>query len=323
MILRGPDLKRRSILKRFLHRAEYGMLVLLSAVFRALPAGWVYAAGRFLGGVAYHAVRVRRNVVEENLRASLGAEKDERELVRIARESYANIALTFIEMLLFPDMADRVSYKHPDLCFYKSRGPLMVDMSEAHVIEDAYARGKGIVFVGCHFGSWEMSGACVGALGYPVTVVAKIQANPHVDAWVNRYRENLHMRIIRPGAPVKHIVRAIRNGEIVGLISDQDAGARGVFVDFFGRKASTPRGAAELAIRFHTPVLIGMTARTGNGRYRSMYREVEVRADDTVETLTRRYTGVIEGIIRQYPEQYFWMHRRWKSRPPGARMEDE
>jgi KDO2-lipid IV(A) lauroyltransferase len=285
------------------------MLVATSGVFRALPPGWVYAFARALGMFAYHVVRVRRGVVEENLLASLGAEKDERELARIARESYAHTAATFIEMFLFPDMAERVSD--------------MVDMSEGRVIEDAYARGRGIVFVGCHFGSWEMSGACVGALGYPLTVVAKTQSNPHADAWINRHRERLHMRVISLGAPVKHIVRALRNGEIVGLISDQDAGSRGVFVDFFGRKASTPRGAAELAMRFRSPLLIGMTARTGPGRYRSMYREVEVRADDTVEILTQRYTRVIEDIVRQYPDQYFWMHRRWKSRPPGPVVSGE
>ena len=284
-----------------LYRVEYGMLVACSRVFRSLPRGWVYKAARWFGLFAYHVVRARRSVVEENLRASFGAEKDERELARIARESYVNIAMTFIEMLLFQDLAGRLSD--------------ILDMSEAHILEAAYARGKGVVFVGCHFGSWELSGAFTGSLGHPLTAVAKTQANPYVDAWINRQRSRFHMRVISQGVTVRHIVRALRNGELVTLISDQDAGSRGVFVDFFGRKASTPRGGAELAMRFHAPIVVCLTVRTGPGRYHGIVREVEVRADDTVETLTQRYTRAMEDIIRQFPEQYFWMHRRWKTRP--------
>jgi Kdo2-lipid IVA lauroyltransferase/acyltransferase len=287
-----------------LYRFEYGTLVTFSAIFKMLPERWVYGFARLLGLFAYHVLKVRRGVVEENLRASFGAEKDETELSLIARGSYINTALTFVEMLLFPGLAGRIGD--------------MVDMSEGGIIEDAFSRGKGVVFIGCHFGSWEMSGACVGALGYPLSVVAKTQSNRLVEAWINRYRSRFHMRVISTGAPVKHIVRAIRNGEIVGLISDQDAGSHGVFVVFFGRKASTPRGAAEFALRFGAPVLIGMALRTEPGKYHSIYREVEVRPDDTVESLTQRYTRVIEDVIRIHPDQYFWMHRRWKSAPPAS-----
>jgi KDO2-lipid IV(A) lauroyltransferase len=178
------------------------------------------------------------------------------------------------------------------------------------------------MLVSGHFGSWELNGASIGRAGFPITVVAKQQSNPYVDAWIQRNRENMNMRIIAPGAPVRHILRALKNGETVGLISDQDAGKRGVFVNFFGRPASTPQGAAELALKYGLPVVMIMTARTSPGKYRSLAREIEVRDDDTVETLTQRYTASIEEIIRQYPEQYFWMHRRWKTQPGNARGED-
>ena len=102
------------------------------------------------------------------------------------------------------------------------------------------------------------------------------------------------------------------------MISDQDAGGDGVFVDFFGRKASTPRGAAQLALKFNVPIVVVMTLRTGNGRYRGVFKEIAVDENDTVETVTRRYTAYIEDVIREHPEQYFWMHRRWKTEVPGA-----
>ena len=100
------------------------------------------------------------------------------------------------------------------------------------------------------------------------------------------------------------------------MISDQDAGKRGVFVNFFGRKASTPGGAAQLAIKYGAPIVVTMSIRTACGRYKSIFREVEVRENDTVEELTQRFTTIMEEVIRQNPEQYFWMHRRWKTRPP-------
>ena len=123
------------------------------------------------------------------------------------------------------------------------------------------------------------------------------------------------MKVVSRGAPVKHLVRALKNGEIVGLVSDQDQGDRGVFVDFFGRKASTPAGGAELALRYDTPMFVCVTVRTSPGRFRFIVRPVEIRDGDTVETLTGRYTRVMEEVVRLHPEQYFWMHRRWKTAP--------
>jgi KDO2-lipid IV(A) lauroyltransferase len=123
------------------------------------------------------------------------------------------------------------------------------------------------------------------------------------------------MRVVSHGAPVKHIIRALRNREVVGLVSDQDAGKNGIFVDFFGRPASTPRGGGELALKYGIPILVMETVRTAPGRYKVLVREVRIHSDDTVETLTQRYTAILEDIIRDHPEQYFWMHRRWKTQP--------
>lgn len=287
--------------KRFLYRLEYMALISLSAVFRTLPTGALYGFARGLGIFAFSYLRIRRDVTLDNLREAFGKDKTEPELERIAREVYISIATTFAEMLLFPGLR---------------RGVLdMVDLDEVRLIREAAARGRGLMLVSGHFGSWELNGASITTSGIPVVIVAKRQSNPYVDAWVTRCRKELSMNIIGTGAPVKHLVRALRNGEVVGLISDQDAGRRGVFVPFFGRPASTTRGAAELALRYGAPLVACMTVRLSQGKYKTLVREVEVRSDDTVESLTARYTKVMEDIIRVYPEQYFWMHRRWKTRP--------
>ena len=97
------------------------------------------------------------------------------------------------------------------------------------------------------------------------------------------------------------------------------APAQALIMDFFGRKASTPRGAAQLALKFNVPIVVVMALRTGNGRYRGIFKEIEVNENDTVESVTQRYTAYIEDVIREYPEQYFWMHRRWKTNIPKGK----
>lgn len=286
---------------RLLHYLEYGVLMTLGAVLRMLPRPAVYAFAHGMSLLAFRVVGIRRKVTMENIREAFGESLTEVELERLAREAYINIGMTFIEMLFLPRFVGRV--------------PELVDSSEIPVLSRIYERGKGAILVSCHFANWELNGASIGEAGFPVTVVAKRQSNPFADAWIHRCRERFRMKVINPGAPIRHILRALRAGEAIGLISDQDAGSRGVFVNFFGRPASTPRGAAELALKYQVPLVVSMSPRVGPGRYHGILREVEVRTDDTVESLTQRYTGAMEDIIREHPEQYFWMHRRWKTRP--------
>jgi KDO2-lipid IV(A) lauroyltransferase len=260
-----------------------------------------------LGAVAYDVIGIRKNITLENLRRAFGGSLGEGEIEHIARESYGNIGLTFIEMMILPRLKKHI----PDI----------VDISEITVLERCLERGRGLVLVSGHYGSWELNGAALGLAGLPMTVVGKRQSNPYVDKFVTQYRSDMGMKMVTHGAPIKQLLRALKNGEIVGLISDQDSGKRGIFVDFFGEKASTPAGAAQLSIKYSAPVVLTTTTRTSPGHYVMSATEIEVSGDDTVETLTRRYTEALENVIRRHPEQYFWMHRRWKTRPPHHKKE--
>jgi len=235
----------------------------------------------------------------DNLRMALGSELNEEEIKKISRNAYVNISITFVEMLMAP--------KHEQIL-------RMVDISDIDVMKQALAKERGLILISCHFCNWELNGGAIAAANIPFIVVAKRQSNPHVDRFINKYRSELGMKVIRPGASVKHIVRALRKGSVAGLIADQDAGRNGVFVFFFGQKASTPRGSAQLALKYGSPIILTMIVRTVPGRYKAIFKEIDVLKGDTVESLTQRYTKVIEDFIRQHPEQYFWMHRRWKTR---------
>lgn len=294
-------MKKTGIIRHFCHYIEYTGLRFISLLLMLIPESCIYVLARFFGLVVFHCLRIRRDVAMENLRYALGDVMDESGLKIIAREAYYNIGVTFLEMLLVP------KFKHRILT--------MVEMSEIDILKRNLEQRRGLILVSCHFGSWELNGAALGLSGIPVTVVVKSQSNPYVDEFINRYRKDFGMKIVPTGAAIKHLIKTLSEHGTIGLISDQDAGKNGVFVTFFGRMASTPAGAAQLALKYDVPVIVTMTQRIAAGKYKSIFREVDVLADDTVESLTQRYTTVMEKIIRQCPEQYFWMHRRWKTRP--------
>lgn len=294
-------MKKNGITRYLLHRLEFFSLLLLSALFNALPEKWVYVLVRVIGLFVFHVVCLRREVTMENLRNSFGKELSEAELKKIAESSYINIGMTFTEMLFFQRLLGQIRER--------------MDMTETSLLARTFEKGRGVILISGHFGNWELNSAVIAKIGYPLTVVAKKQSNLLVDAYINRNRQTENLQLVSTGAPAKQVIRALRNKQAVGLISDQDAGKNGIFVEFFGRKASTPRGGAELALKYGIPVLVMATVRTTPGRYKFLVREVRIHSDDTVETLTRRYTAILETLIRDHPEQYFWMHRRWKTQP--------
>ncbi|OGQ95280.1 MAG: hypothetical protein A2521_03880 [Deltaproteobacteria bacterium RIFOXYD12_FULL_57_12] len=288
--------------KPFLHLLEYALLRGIAAILGLLPLALVYFLARGLSLFGYHLLRLRRQTAITNLFLALGKEQPPRALEKICRESYIQIGMTFIELLIFSKLTARISR--------------MVELPDIEPVRRYTGEGRGVVMVTGHFGSWEMAGAALAGAGIPFTVIAAHQSNRYVDAMINRGRIAAGMQVVTTtDASVKQMIRALKDGKVIGLVSDQDAGESGAFVNFFGRPASTPPGAAQLALKYKTPLFVIMLVRTKPGRYCSITREVEIKADDTVESLTQRYTTIMEEIIRQHPEQYLWMHRRWKSRP--------
>ena len=289
----------KKIMRPVSHRIEYVTVLFVGVVLRALPYGVTAFLAYVLGGFAFDVIRIRREVTLNNLRQAFGDTYTERELVKIARRTYRGMGLTFLDLVHIPDFVLRMDE--------------VMDLSGMDVANNLIAQGRGLIVASAHFGNWELCGESLTLAGIPMNAVAKAQSNPYVDRLINRYRWMFGVKVIPLGAPMKKIVQALRVGEAVGLISDQDARRRGVFVDFFGRRASTPVGTAQLALKYKAPIVLVMGLRIKPGSYRTLFEEIEVRDDDTVESVTQRYTTAIENVIRQYPDQYFWMHKRWKT----------
>lgn len=193
--------------------------------------------------------------------------------------------------------------------------------ADRKVLEAALARGKGVLFISGHLGHWELLGRRLGRTGYPTFTIAKATSDPRLTRLVEQFRGEGKIHTIwrgRDGA-AKEMLRALREGAILGLFIDQDTRVQSVFVPFFGRPASTPRAAADLALRSEAAVVVGFCHREANGRYRLSVTEVPVppggRSEEATLALTAQMTAEIERAIRQRPEQWVWMHQRWKTQP--------
>jgi KDO2-lipid IV(A) lauroyltransferase len=184
-------------------------------------------------------------------------------------------------------------------------------------------RKHGIVYIGGHFGNWERVGYTMAILGFEGFAVARPLDNAYLDDYVKRVRQLKGMTIIDKKGAAARMDEILTSRRYVGFIADQDAGRRGLFVDFFGRQASTNKAPALVAMRYEVPVVVGYGRRMDDGaRFeigieRIIHPSEWAGKDDPVRWITREYTRAMEATIRRTPEQYLWAHRRWKHRPRG------
>lgn len=290
-------------MKRIRHLIEFATLRLAAFGLGLLPLPLVYFLTRLLALLVHSLFRIRRQVVMDNLDLALGRELPPDQLKEICRSTYYHIGMTFVEMLLLPKLLPRIT--------------AMVELPDTGPLRTHTDQGQGVVVVSGHFGSWELTvPACAAAGIRESTVIAAHQSNPYIDRMIIENRKKLGMNVVTTtDSSVKLLVRALKKGQAIGLISDQNAGETGVFVDFFGHPASTPAGTAQMVLKYRAPLFLMCLVRTRPGHYRGTLRQIPVLADDTVASLTQRYTTALEEVIRAHPEQYLWMHRRWKTRP--------
>jgi KDO2-lipid IV(A) lauroyltransferase len=292
------------------HRLEYAAVRATQAAICALPAAMARGVGAFLGDVAFSVLRVRRDVVMEHLRGVLGDEASESDLVRVARESYRNFGRMTFEYARFPRLRTRDIER-------------LVSLTGAEHLDEALKKGRGAILVGSHFGNWELA-ATLSTRGYPMTFLVGEQHNILVDRLMNRLRERFGVQTIPVTGSLMGVLRALRENRIVAMLSDQDAGRGGVFVDFLGKQASTPYGPAKMSARTGAPLIPSAVVRRGKGRHELIICppiasvDQDLSQDEQVRALTQGYTTVFERFIRERPDHYFWMHRRWKTRPPAT-----
>lgn len=289
-------------------RAEFLLARVVSGGVRALPAGAAERVGSGLGRVAHRPLCVRLSTVEENLRRAFPGATEEW-VQRIARGSFEHLGREAVAML-------RLSHLPPEVIIERTQ---MVGWDS---FTEALRGGRGAILFTGHFGNWEVAAASVAARGIPIYAVAKRQRNRLFDRWINNARERLGIHTVEMREAPRRIPRLLRAGQVIGMVADQDARRSGVWVPFFGRLASTHRGPALFALRMQAPIFAcSVTRIPGPVPYRADVRRVELpRTGDLerdVAELSRRLVAHLEETVRAAPEQYFWFHKRWKTRPPA------
>lgn len=178
-----------------------------------------------------------------------------------------------------------------------------------------------LMIVTGHFGNWEMAGYSLGALGFKTHAIARVLDNPHLEKYLRNFRERTGQKVLAKKGDFDQMEGILAQGGVIATLADQDAGPRGQFVEFFGRPASTHKAVALMALEYKVPLAVVGVPRVGPAlKYRVecedfIYPEDYQNRPDAVKAITQRYTSALERIIRRHPEQYFWLHRRWKHQP--------
>lgn len=291
-------------------RLEYALAWPFLTVLRLLPRPLARATGILLARLVYYLYPKLRHVGMRNLALAF-PEKSRRERARILRGEFTSLGRQLAEVCQFPNYTA------------KNVGKVIV-YDGFENFERAEARGKGVLFLTAHFGGWELSAFAHSLHGHPLHVVMRPMDNAYLDRLVRRHRGMYGNRIVEKDDFVRGLLAAMKRGETVGLLMDTNmTPPQGVFVDFFGIPACTASGLARIALRTDAAVVPGFAI------WDPVLRRYRLRFDPALELVrtgnmeadivanTQLFTKVIENYVRQHPEQWLWVHRRWKTRPPG------
>ncbi len=295
---------------------EYAALRLWTVLIGCFPVETNLRTARLMGRIWWALVKRHRDRAMDNLRPALGDRYDDRQLRRIARRSFEHFAqLYLVELTMTQRLISPWSWsRHVEL---GTLGPALREL-----LSD-----RGVVMVTAHFGNYELLGCTICRLGLPLTAIMRPMDNPLVNRYLVRSREASGLSLLYKKGVSAVAGDVIDRGGALCFIGDQDAGRKGMFVDFFNRKASTYKSIGLLAMQKRVPVVVGHAARVRRGMHYRLEVERIIQPeewdtqDDPLRWVTQAFSNAMESAIRRHPEQYLWMHRRWKHRPKDERRD--
>jgi KDO2-lipid IV(A) lauroyltransferase len=294
-------------MKKIRELIEYSLLRIITSFLLALPLDYSLRFARLLGKISYLFSKKFRKRGYQHLKMAYPSKTSE-EIRRILKGVFEHFGMILIEILSLPRKIRRYNYTK------------YVEVKGINLIDEGLKNGKGVIIISAHFGNWELAGYIMSMLGYQLNSVARFMPNPLVDSLLNYSRRYQGQKIIYNKNAIKDMMKALKNNKPLAMIVDQDARSGGIFVDFMGIKSSTIPSPALLHLRFNSPIILFTCYRSKTNRfyYTLSFEKCvlpEMKSNKEVEQITQSYTYQIENAIHKRPEQWMWLHRRWKTKP--------
>jgi Kdo2-lipid IVA lauroyltransferase/acyltransferase len=296
-------------MKRIRWAIELALVICLALPFALLPLKMAFRAGRFIGLLLYLGWGSRRRIAIDNIEKAVaaGGLAIKEPASAIARKSFMNLGQSFVEIVKV----------------YFGMGRRLIDAIEPRGLENFYKakeKGKGILFITGHCGNWELTALGFGARGETISVIARTQNNPYLNKLVEKARSRYGNRVIYKDNALMAVLSELRQNRIVGVLIDQAViPEEGVIIDFLGRKAWTIKIPAIMARRLKPAVIPAFIHREGGKYIGTFYPEVQLSGEADPEKAvvedTRILSSYIENYIREHPDEWLWIHRRWKRAP--------
>lgn len=305
--------------------ADFAVYLVVRVVVCFLQTLSLRAACRIadlLARLVYHVDRRHRLVALENLRHAFG-DGDAAERDRLVREIYRHFCTVLMEIIHLPRKVHPQNWKQH------------LTMVNSPAILDVLLGDRPVLVVSGHFGNWELGGYIIALLGFRTHAIARPLDNPYVNDFLCRFREQTGQKVLRKDGDFDKMQQVLATNGTLLTLGDQDAGQKGQFVDFFGRPASTHKAVALFALEYNVNMMVLTGTRisplsaSGGGHWRYEGEAADIidpqeykDRPDAVPALTQRFTAALERMIRRHPEQYFWLHRRWKHQPKRRQSRD-
>jgi KDO2-lipid IV(A) lauroyltransferase len=262
-----------------------------------------------LSGFTFNCLKLRKKFVISSIQRHL--EMDHQQASSLARQVYYNFLLNAFEMAALKFLSDReLSDK--------------ISCEGLQHLDQALSQKRGVIIISGHFGLWEFVPPWLALNGYQTTVVVRRQNNPHVDHWMEKMRQKHGARTTDSGYGMREILKSLRRGHILALMVDQDNGKQGIFARFFNAWASAPTGPALISLKTGAPI-VPLAIFPGYGKKHKIQIFAPIDPNSFTKDIagqlkmTQAYTSLLEQIVRQSPQQWFWLHRRWKTSLEDAR----
>ena len=307
--------KNPGLYKRIKNETAYLGIRTVIGLFRMLPRKAALRISSMLGRVAPFLARKDYSRAVENLTTAFGNDRDEHEIRKLARETFRHLAMNFTD-------AARLAVMSPEqiknICV-----PHNMDR-----LKENLAKGRGVIGLTSHTGCWELLGVYLATVGIPIAVIARRMHDTRLEKMLVETRIRGGMKNISRGHNTRDVIRALKDGYLLGVLIDQDTNIKGEFVDFFGKSAHTATAPALLSLKYDVPIIPVLTYRDKSNRHHVCIGEpVEINAtgdrDNDVLELTAQCSKTIERFVNEHHEQWVWFHRRWKTKKKIPKVESK